>query len=81
MLRRVKTGGLSSSQLMLAMMLGASAAFSTPIGYQTNLMVLSRGGYRFSDFGLLGGLLTLVVGVSVALFTWLLPKWWPGGWP
>ena len=42
---------------MIAMMLGASSAFATPIGYQTNLMVLAHGGYRFTDFGAVGGLL------------------------
>ena len=36
--------GLSPEQIMLTMMLGASSAFATPIGYQTNLMVLGRGG-------------------------------------
>eukprot|EP00965_Chrysotila_dentata_P100943 3334284-Pleurochrysis_carterae.AAC.1 len=31
---------------MLALLIGASTAFATPIGYQTNLMVLTPGGYR-----------------------------------
>ena len=51
---------------MLAMMLGASSAFATPIGYQTNLMVIGRGGYTFQDFLMLGGGLTIVVGCCVA---------------
>ena len=71
-LRRVTVEGLTARQSLLMLMLGASAAFATPIGYQTNLMVLSRGGYRFSDFTLLGALLTLVVGFVSALFTYIL---------
>ena len=59
-------GDLGPRQLMLAMMLGASCAFATPIGCQTNLMVLGRGGYSFGDFLALGGGLTLVVGCCVA---------------
>jgi di/tricarboxylate transporter len=38
----------------IAIMLAASCAFATPIGYQTNLMVYGPGGYRFSDFTRLG---------------------------
>jgi di/tricarboxylate transporter len=38
----------------IAIMMAASCAFATPIGYQTNLMVYGPGGYRFSDFTRLG---------------------------
>ena len=73
-LRLVRIPHLHPAQPLLALMLGASCAFATPIGYQTNLMVLTRGGYRFGDFGLLGGLLTIVVGVTAALCIWMLPE-------
>ncbi len=36
--------------LMIAIAVAASCAFATPIGYQTNLMVMNPGGYRFRDY-------------------------------
>jgi di/tricarboxylate transporter len=59
---------------IVALMVGASASFATPIGYQTNLMVYNAGGYRFSDFLRVGVPLTLVVGVlTVVLVPWVWP--------
>jgi len=54
-------------------MMAASASFSTPIGYQTNLMVYGPGGYRFTDYFRVGiplNLLLCVVTVGLAPFVW-----------
>ncbi|MCH7572250.1 MAG: anion permease [Planctomycetes bacterium] len=43
--------------------LGASASFLTPIGYQTNMMVMGPGGYSWFDFFRFGGPLTVLCGI------------------
>lgn len=57
-----------------SIMMGASASFATPIGYQCNMMVYGPGGYRFSDF--------LKIGVPMNIIMWLvastlIPMIWP----
>jgi di/tricarboxylate transporter len=54
---------------IIAVLFGASLAFLTPIGYQTNMMVYGLGGYRFLDFTRLGVPVTLVAGLTVVLLT------------
>jgi len=61
-----KTGIIFKQELnplaaLYTMMLAASAAFSTPIGYQTNLMVHGPGGYTFLDWVKFGGPLQIVL--------------------
>jgi di/tricarboxylate transporter len=56
--------GVSFMPFVIAIMIGASASFSTPIGYQTNLMVYGPGGYRFSDF--------MRVGIPFNLTFWVI---------
>jgi di/tricarboxylate transporter len=55
------TLGLETRPFAIAIAVAASASFLTPIAYQTNLMVYGPGGYRFSDYLRLGGVLTLFV--------------------
>ena len=60
--------------LLIGIMFAASAAFYTPFGYQTNLLVYGPGGYRFTDYTKLGGPLNLLyVVLSVLLIPWLYP--------
>jgi len=58
----------------IVIMKAASASFATPIGYQTNLMVMGPGGYRFSDYIRLGLPLTVLTGaVTVLIAPWVWP--------
>ena len=59
---------------LVALTLAASAAFWTPIGYQTNLLVYGPGGYRFSDFVKIGGPLTLIYWIMATL---MIPRFFP----
>ena len=59
---------------IMAVMIGASAGFITPIGYQTNLMVYGPGGYRFTDYVRVGLPLSIAVGIAVL---WTIPRAWP----
>ncbi len=52
---------------ILAVIFGANMSFATPIGYQTNLLIMSAGGYRFSDFMRVGVPLTLVMWLAFSI--------------
>ncbi len=61
--------GLDVSPLpfVIAVMIGASNSYATPIGYQTNTFILGPGGYRFSDFLRVGAPLNLLMVVAATL--------------
>ena len=67
-------GGYDPRPFVIAIALAANLSFVTPIGYQTNLMVMGPGGYRPVDFLRCGIPLAIAVGIT-ALF--LIPRVWP----
>jgi di/tricarboxylate transporter len=66
--------GADPKPFIIAVMVGASAGFLTPIGYQTNLMVYGPGGYRLIDFVRYGLPLSLLTGLVTLL---IVPRVWP----
>ena len=52
---------------ILAVLFGANMSFATPFGYQTNLLILSAGGYKFGDFVRVGIPLTMVMWLGFSL--------------
>jgi len=60
--------GVSPMPFIVAVMFAASASFMTPLGYQTNLMVMGPGGYTFRDYLRIGLPMSVVVGaISLAV--------------
>jgi di/tricarboxylate transporter len=65
---------LATKPFMIAVAIGASACFASPIGYQTNALVYGAGGYQFRDF--------IRVGLPLNLLIWavasaVIPLLWP----
>ncbi len=61
--------GVDPEPFVLAVLFGANMSYATPFGYQTNLLILSAGGYKFSDFIRVGIPLTILMwaGFSIVL--------------
>jgi di/tricarboxylate transporter len=55
--------GLPLEPFVLAVLFGANLCFATPMAYQTNLLIMNAGGYKFGDF--------VRVGVPLAIGLWL----------
>jgi di/tricarboxylate transporter len=65
--------GVNMDSFLMAVAIGASCTFLTPIGHQSNTLVLAPGGYRFSDYWRMGlpldGIIVSVA-VSMILIVW-----------
>ena len=66
--------GVDPRPLVIAVMMAASASFSTPIGYQTNTLVYGPGGYKFTDFLRVGVPLNILLAVVCSI---AIPMLWP----
>ena len=66
------TLGFPTKPLLFAVMFGANTSYFTPLGYQTNTLIYNPGNYKFKDFLLVGGLLTLlIIVIGTFLIYWL----------
>lgn len=63
----------SPMPFLMCICMAASAAFSTPIGYQTNLLVQGIGGYKFTDYVKVGLPLNIIVFLTSVF---LIPEFW-----
>lgn len=64
----------NADTFLMAVAIGASCAFLTPIGHQNNTLVLGPGGYRFGDYWRMGlPLEVLIVAVATPLLLWVWP--------
>jgi di/tricarboxylate transporter len=69
-----KGASISPTAAVICVTIGAVASFLTPIGHHGNLLILSPGGYRFSDFLKIGLPLTVILSAItcfLALKTWI----------
>ncbi|MBX2832771.1 MAG: SLC13 family permease [Rhodospirillales bacterium] len=65
--------GASSDPFLMAVAIGASCAFLTPIGHQNNTLILGPGGFKFGDYWKLGlpiEIIVVAVGVPMLLWVW-----------
>lgn len=66
--------GANPDAFLMAVVVGASCAFLSPIGHQNNLLVMGPGGYRFGDYWRLGLPLQITVFITAMI---VLPLVWP----
>jgi di/tricarboxylate transporter len=66
--------GADPRPFVLAVVIGASTSFLTPVGHQSNILVMEPGGYRFTDYTKVGAPLNVVLLIAILIF---LPLIWP----
>jgi di/tricarboxylate transporter len=64
--------GADPRPFLIAVAIGGSACFATPLGYQTNLMVYGPGGYRFKDFLKIGTPMNIFIGCMAIAILYVL---------
>ncbi|WP_394171690.1 SLC13 family permease [Saccharospirillum alexandrii] len=65
---------VSADPMLMAVAIAASCAFLTPIGHQSNTLVMEPGGYKFGDYWRLGlPMSVLVIAISVPVILWVWP--------
>jgi di/tricarboxylate transporter len=65
--------GANPDTFLMAIVIGASCAFLTPVGHQSNTLVMGPGGYKFGDYwrmGLALELLIIIVAIPLLLIVW-----------
>jgi len=65
--------GVSADSFLMAVAIGASCAFLTPVGHQNNTLILGPGGFRFGDYWRLGlplEILIVVISIPMLLVVW-----------
>ena len=66
--------GVDADPFLMAVAIGASCAFLTPIGHQNNTLILGPGGFRFGDYWRLGlPMEVLVLAISIPMLLWVWP--------
>ncbi len=64
---------VNADAFLMAVAVGASSAFLTPIGHQNNTLILGPSGFRFGDYwrlGLLLEIIVIVIGIPAILWVW-----------
>jgi len=65
--------GVSADPLLIAVAIGATCAFLTPLGHQCNILVMGPGGYDFTDYWKLGlplSIIVVIIAVPAILWAW-----------
>lgn len=65
--------GLDPRPLLLTVMFAANMSFMSPVGYQTNTLIYNIGDYKFKDFFMVGGILSIILWM---LAIWLIPEFY-----